>query len=125
MSNQKININLLITIICIGIIFFVFFLPSIDKEYIKDVNNTQEQFDNLNMTYLDQNICSPQCCKFTQWPIPFNTQDPNNSQSNNYIGSNFTCNGQHGGGCVCYTKENNDYLANRGQANTDVGGMQI
>ena len=89
---------------------------------MKDANMIEEQFDNLNMNYLDQNICSRQCCKFTQWPIPFNTKDPNsNIDTDKYIGSNFMCNnGQTGGGCVCYTKENNNYLANHGQTNTMI-----
>jgi len=123
MSN--ININLIITIICIGIIFFVFFLPSLDKEYIKDITNTKEKFDNIGLPYLDKNICSPQCCKFTQWPIPFNIKDPN-VNTDKYIGSNFMCNnGQTGGGCVCYTKDNNDYLANHGQTNTNTVGYNL
>jgi hypothetical protein len=123
MSN--ININLIITIICVGIIFFVYFLPTLDKEYIKDVVNTKEKFDNINIPHIDQNICSRQCCKFTQWPIPFNVKDPN-INTDKYIGSNFMCNnGQNGGGCVCYTKDNNDYLANHGQTNTNTVGFNL
>ena len=129
LNSQKISDpKLLFILICICIMFFVFILPMLDNKNISEKFELQEQFDNLNIGKIDKNICSRQCCKFTQWPIPFNTQDPGSSNKDlgNYIGSNFTCNyGQTGGGCVCYQKSDNDYLANRGQdnmfTNNDIG----
>jgi len=117
---NEINTNLLIKIVCVILIFFIFFIPLLDNENRKDINNSREQFDNINMNFIDQNICSKQCCKFTQWPVPFNTKDPNFNDSDNYIGSNFTCNNGKGGGCVCYTKKDNDYLSNHGQSSNDI-----
>ena len=138
LNSQKINDpKLLFILICICIAFFVFILPMLDNKNMSEKFELQEQFDNLNIAKIDKNICSRQCCKFTQWPVPFNTQDPSSgnqdpsssnqdSNSSNFIGSNLTCNyGQTGGGCVCYKKSDNDYLANRGQDNTftdnDIG----
>lgn len=112
--------KLLFILICIGIFFFIFILPMLDNKNIIEKNELQEQFDNLGIPKLDKNICSRQCCKFTQWPVPFNTQDSTSSNNfSNYIGSNLSCNfGQTGGGCVCYQKSDNDYLANHGQNST-------
>jgi len=120
--NNNNNNNFLFILICIGIIFVVFILPCLENININETNKLKETFDNLQLPKIDQNICSQQCCKFTQWPIPFNTTDPNNKMDlSNYIGSNFSCNnGQTGGGCVCYTKSDNDYLANHGQQNTKM-----
>ena len=117
--------NIFIFFLIIGIIFFVFYLPIIDNENFIDQQVLKEKFNNLNnlednnLYKIDKNICSSQCCKFTQWPVPFNTSDPNNTiDFSKYIGSNFSCNyGNTGGGCVCYTKENYNYLANHGQTN--------
>jgi len=78
--------------------------------------NTATNDDGL-LHKIDQKICSNQCCKFTQWPVNFNTSDPNNNiDTSKYIGSNFSCNnGQTGGGCVCYESGDNNYLTNHGQ----------
>ena len=64
------------------------------------------------------NQCSRQCCKHTQWPVPFNTTDPNVKPEDlkDYIGTNLTCNnGQVSGGCVCVKKEDYEYLSTHGQ----------
>jgi hypothetical protein len=118
LNSQKItDKKLLFILIFICIVFFVFILPMLDNKNMTEQFELQEQFENIGIVKIDQNICSRQCCKFTQWPVPFNTQDPTSSNdSGNYIGSNLSCNyGQTGGGCVCYTKSDNDYLANHGQ----------
>ena len=116
LNSQKItDKKLLFILIFICIVFFVFILPMLDNKNMTEQFELQEKFENI--VKIDKNICSLDCCKFTQWPVPFNTQDPTSSNdTGNYIGSNLTCNyGQTGGGCVCYTKSDNDYLANRGQ----------
>jgi hypothetical protein len=88
-------------------------MPYLDKQ------NNKEQIDNFsNLIKIDQNICSPQCCKHTQWPVSFNTIDPNIDQNlfKDYIGSNLSCNnGPTGGGCLCVTKKDYEYLSKRGQ----------
>ena len=114
------NNNLLLVLITITIIFFVFVLPNLESRARQEDDELKEEFENLSLNTehkIDQKICSRQCCKFTQWPVSFNTNDPNIDTSK-YIGSNFSCNnGQTGGGCVCYEKEDNTYLSNHGQDN--------
>jgi hypothetical protein len=93
--------------------FFV--LPNLEKfvdsiDYEK-VNST------TNVVNIDKNPCSKQCCNHVQWPIPFNTQNPyiNKEKLKDYIPSNLTCNGGNGGGCVCLTQSDFNYLSNHGQ----------
>ena len=73
--------------------------------------------NNIDLNKIDKNICSKQCCKFVQWPIPFNTRNPivKDDVLDNFIPSNFACNGGENGGCVCLTKDNYKYLSNHGQ----------
>ena len=82
------------------------------------INSSQpvSEYQN-NLPKIDQNICSKQCCKFTQWPVPFNTKNPiiKDSILNNFIPSNFACNGGENGGCVCLTKNDYNYLSEHGQ----------
>ena len=90
----------------------------------RDKKKLNEKFNNLidNQVKIDKNICSKSCCKFTQWPVPFNTENPNVSKKvlDQFIGTNFTCNnGPDGGGCVCATKNDLNYLTNHGQDNKD------
>ena len=111
--------NTFIILLCIGIFFFFIIMPYLDKL------NSKEQIDNFtdllagnNIRKLDQNICSTQCCKHTQWPVPFNTTDPNVDPKifKDYIGSNLSCNnGQTGGGCLCVNKKDYEYLSNHGE----------
>lgn len=121
------NNQLLLILITISIIFFVFILPNLEQQNDQENNELKEQFNNLSFNTatnddgllhkIDQKICSNQCCKFTQWPVNFNTSDPNNNlDTSKYIGSNFSCNnGQTGGGCVCYESGDKNYLSNHGQ----------
>jgi hypothetical protein len=114
------NNNIFLFFLLIGIIFFVFYLPIIDNENLIDQNNFKEKFDSL--TKIDKNICSQQCCKFTQWPVPFNTSDPNSTVDySKYIGSNFSCNSSFsGGGCLCIDKNDYNFLGNHGQDLTNM-----
>jgi hypothetical protein len=117
------NNNVIFILISIGIIFFIFILPIIDQYNFKESNILKEEFENLKTVKIYENICSKQCCKFTQWPIPFNTQDPkiNNDDMKDYIGTNFFCNyGESGGGCLCMKQSDYDYLTNHGQVNNDI-----
>jgi len=72
---------------------------------------------NTSIPKIDQNVCSKQCCKFIQWPVPFNTRNPTISDStlDKFIPSNLACNGGANGGCVCLTKDDFNYLSNHGQ----------
>ena len=44
----------------------------------------------------------------------FNSPDYFSNIEGKYIPTNYTCTGHHGTGCVCITKEQRDYLAERG-----------
>lgn len=116
--NELSDKNTFIILLCIGIFFFLIVMPYLDKQ------NSKEQLDNFtnlvlnsNIKKIDQNICSTQCCKHTQWPVPFNTNDPyvDPNLFKDYIGTNLSCNnGPTGGGCLCVTKKDYEYLSNRG-----------
>jgi hypothetical protein len=86
-------------------------LKDIIDKYYKNTSNNNE------LHRIDKKICSKQCCKFTQWPVPFNTKNPIISDTilDNFIPSNFSCNLGNSSGCVCVTKEDYNYLANHGQ----------
>lgn len=106
----------------IVLLLFIFIIMPIIKE-----NKLKENYDdtpqiinnsNSNITKLDKNICSKQCCKFDVWPAPFNTVNPNIDPAvlDNFIGTNLNCNyGPDGGGCLCVTKNDFNYIANHGQ----------
>ena len=110
--------------VLIGILIIYFIYPKVVN------TNNQEKFtlqkkildilqDNKNefITKIDKNICSKQCCKHIQWPVPFNLRNPiiSDKTYNNFIPTNLTCNGGENGGCVCLTKNDFNYLANHGQ----------
>jgi hypothetical protein len=114
---DKFDNKLLAIILFIIFIFFVFFLPFFDnmKEHEQQIFN--ENFDNMIVNQIDKKFCSKQCCKHVQWPVTFNTKNPKLSDTllDDFIGTNFTCNGGDGGGCVCIKKEDYEYLSNHGQ----------
>lgn len=117
------NIILILSII-IAFIFFIFILPIIEKKNKVEQFQIQENFEDLNkeIVKIDQNVCSKQCCKFNDWPVPFETKNPNIDPAllEKYIGSNLSCNnGPDGGGCVCFTKDDSNYLAKHGQYLSD------
>jgi hypothetical protein len=135
----KFNNKILLYSIILILVFFIIVLPCFDKLHYHDQKILNEDFDNLinaqtsdltneptntdnsdKLVLIDKNICSKACCKFTQWPVPFNTVPPNVSQEilDKFIGTNFTCNGgSDGGGCVCASKSDLNYLTNHGQQN--------
>lgn len=117
---SKINNKTLVFSILLILFFYIFLMPCLDKQINEENKILNEQFNDL--VQIDKNICSKSCCKFTQWPVPFNTVNPNISPEilDKFIGSNLTCNhGSDGGGCVCLTKEDSNYLTNHGMDNLD------
>jgi hypothetical protein len=111
--NKLSDKNKFIVLLCIGIFFFFIIMPYLDKQ------NSNEQIDNFSnlIRKIDQNICSPYCCKHTQWPVSFNTTNPKVDPNlfKDYIGTNLSCNGgPDGGGCLCVNKEDYEYLSKRG-----------
>ncbi len=110
---QENNYVLLIVIIA-AILFFVVVLPMIEAKNSKE--NLTNVGSNDQIVKIDQNLCSRQCCKQTQWPLPeeLKTKDIPEEKLSNYVGSNFSCNYGNGSGCLCVSKENINYLSNRG-----------
>ena len=121
------NLKIIIIIIILILIYIFILNPYLEKQNINEKFQITEEFENLQniinnplkVYQVDKNICSKQCCKFEQWPIPFNTVNPNIDKKilNNFIGTNLSCNnGPDGGGCLCMTKDDFNYIANRGQS---------
>ena len=102
-----------------AIIFFLFVLPKLENKKPTAKKQVKERLENTNaIQKIDENICSKQCCKFVQWPVPHDVKvgDIPEEQLKNYIPSNLSCNygSNNGGGCLCITKDNFDYLSQRG-----------
>lgn len=115
---QLLKDNFVVAVIVIAVIFYFIVLPYIDKQNKKESQQLRDNFEDIKFPKLDMNQCSRQCCKHTQWPVPFNTTDPNAKPEDfkDYIGSNFSCNnGQVSGGCVCIKKDDYEYLSIHGQ----------
>lgn len=107
----------LIYIIFGAIVFFVFILPVIDSYNQKEINKLKEKLENnTDISKLDKNKCSKQCCKHTQWPTSIGKIEGNinDEELKNYIGTNLSCNFGDGSGCLCVSKEEFNYLTNRG-----------
>ncbi len=109
-NNNDITVSSIVIIICVCILIYMY-----KNEHF--TNNYEVVESNSKIMKINENICSKQCCNHVQWPVPFNTKNPNlnSSQENKYIPNNFSCNGGNGGGCVCLTKEQYNYLTNHGQ----------
>ena len=138
---SKIDDKTFLIYLIVILIFFIFILPFFDS------NKKTDQFDALNESSnlssnlssnvssnvsngiidntdtfkIDEKICSKQCCKHVQWPVNFNTANPNISDTtlNKFINTNFTCAGGNAGGCVCMEKKDYNYLGNHGNQDAD------
>ena len=123
--------DMLFLTILISLIFIFFIYPKVikktnnekfenDSKVMEIINNKCSYDVPIRQNYfprIDKNICSKQCCKHIQWPVPFNTKNPivSDDTLKNFIPSNLSCNGGENGGCVCLTKDDFNYLANHGQ----------
>lgn len=130
-TQYRTNCNKTLLYILVGsIIFFVFILPMIDScnekenieltERLENLNNNKNinnDEDNEGIIKLDKNMCSKQCCKHTTWPSSVGDieGDIKKEDLDKYIGSNLSCNFGNGSGCLCITKDDFNYLSNRGQ----------
>ena len=115
-ANQDDN-STLIFILIGAAVFFLFIMPMIDKKHTAATKKLKENLENTKQHSIDTNVCSRQCCKFTQWPLPTELQekgDMTKEELDKYIGSNFSCNYGQGNGCVCFTKDDYKQLSNRG-----------
>lgn len=114
----KLNNNQILSLVILGaVVFFVFILPMIDRMRMNDSKQLKEGLaDVKEITKIDTNRCSKQCCKQSQWPVPHDVKakDMTDEELEKYIGSNFSCNFGSGSGCLCVTKDDFNMLANRG-----------
>jgi hypothetical protein len=130
LDNNIINSDTLLFILIILVILFIinYVYPTIIDKSIhesfesnikinKILDSISVKTNNNYIQGIDKNLCSKQCCKFVQWPVPFNTKNPIISDDilNNFIPSNFSCNLGDSGGCLCITKDDYNYLSNHGQ----------
>ena len=125
-SQIKKNNNVLILVILGAIIFFIFIMPMIDRANISEESKLKENLNNTEPSVkLDKNMCSKQCCKFSQWPVPHDLNEKNipEDQLKDYVGSNMSCNFGNGSGCLCVTKDDLNYLASHGGNSTMCGSM--
>jgi len=77
-------------------------------------SNTQK---NNNIVKIDQERCCKSCCSTKQWPVPNEMLDKSIPQAelSEFTPTNFSCNFGGKSGCVCISKEQINYLSNRGQ----------
>jgi hypothetical protein len=101
---------------CIILVLCLFILCNGSTCQSKENLANIDDDNNNKLKKIDTNICSKQCCKFTQWSVPFNlTEGPiSDADLQKYKGSNLSCNYGEGSGCVCVSDDNLNYLANRG-----------
>jgi hypothetical protein len=118
--NDRPNI-ILISVIALAILFFVFVMPKIEKYDNVENKKFKENLENVLQDVpvkIDTNKCAKSCCLRTEWPLPQELQqnDMSPEELKKYIPSNFSCNfgSKNGSGCVCYTKEDSNYLTNKG-----------
>jgi hypothetical protein len=101
----------LVYIIIGAFVFFFLVMPMLSKEtFVETAENVS------SLPKIDTNVCSRDCCLHTQWPVAH--APVNKEMAAKYIGSNMMCNnggsGNTQGGCVCFSKSDFNYLANRG-----------
>jgi hypothetical protein len=89
---------------------------NVDNKEIEIVKNSE---NNRDKTKIYENSCSRECCKFSQWPLPPELTEKKllNESTDDYIGSNMSCNGGDKGGCLCFSKDNYNYISQRGGNN--------
>lgn len=115
------NNKVLIYGLIVGVVFFLFIMPMIEKCYNNDKKALMEKLENVMMPLkVDTNKCSRSCCINSGWPLPeeLQTKDMTKEELKNYIPTNFTCNlgasDGSGGGCVCMKKQDYEVLGSRG-----------
>jgi hypothetical protein len=116
-GSGKNNMVLIYGIIMV-IVFYVFIMPIIEKCYNDEKKILVEKLENIMATKIDTNKCSKSCCINSGWKLPKELEPTDMSQNElkNYIPSNFSCNfgSNTGGGCVCLSKDDNEFLGSRG-----------
>ncbi len=119
-KDEPVDYSFIILSILIGILVIYIIYPNIINQNYNEGFQIDQKVNQIianNLPKLDQRVCSKQCCKFIQWPVPFNTKNPivKDTVLDNFIPSNFACNGGQNGGCLCLTKDDFNYLSEHGQ----------
>ena len=116
MLNAKESKNIILLVILGAIILFTIIIPLFNKMCNKD--KLHENLENISGSHkIDLNICSPQCCKFTQWPLPKSLQPKGpltDAQLKNMVPNNLSCGLGDGNGCPCVSKDDFNYLRDHG-----------
>jgi hypothetical protein len=105
----------IILLVLIGaVILFTIILPFLNSLCTVDMNNIYENLENINGGHkIDTFTCSPQCCKFTEWPLPkaLRAKGPlTEEQLKDIVPTNFFCGNGDGNGCPCISKDDFNYL---------------
>jgi len=127
----KYNSNCILLFVIIGaVIFFLFIMPEIDKNYLNEQKLIKEnfyaKFNNVNteLIKIDTEKCSRNCCGLAQWPVPSEMLDNSipPDELKNYLPSNFSCNfgNNVGSGCVCLTQKASNELTNHGNNSNNI-----
>lgn len=108
-------------------------MPKIIPAWTEDINDdpksdisNKQKVDRLSGTLGDglmNNMCSPSCCS-PQYPPPFaSPQDKYVCDSKDeFVPSSYSCNnGVQNTGCLCLTKDQSNFLADRGGNGSDSG----
>jgi hypothetical protein len=112
-NNTEISISSILILFCLIILYYIHINENFSNYDVLETSSV-----NLKDFKIDETPCSKQCCNHVQWPIPFNTKNPNLDKSVevDYIPNNLSCNRGGSGGCVCLTKDQFNYLSNHGQS---------
>ena len=115
-TTQNNDTKSLLYVIVGAIIFFLIVMPLLSRSCDRRNREVREKLSNIgkNISKIDTRMCSPQCCKFTQWQLPKEIQPKGpmtEDQLKDVIGSNFSCGWGEGGGCVCLTKDDFNMLS--------------
>lgn len=120
---MDIDNKVLLYVIIGAYIFFNFIMPRLECKNTDLSSKIREKLENISNSgslkrndKLDLNMCSKQCCKFTQWPVPNEiTKGPIPQEKlKDFVGSNYSCNFGEGSGCLCVSKDSLKNIANRG-----------
>ena len=103
------KIDYIIIGVILGLVYYMYVMPTL-QEGMEETEKTTE----TQIMKADQNKCSRDFCKHSQWPVPHMKES-----SDEHIGTNLMCNGGSGGGCVCMENNDLEYLSGRGKNGLD------
>jgi len=77
--------------------------------------DTNEYYPKDSALLFGNSKCCKSCCK-NLWPLPFDVDDCPTCKDGkeDYVLSNYMCQGENGSGCVCVDKTKADFLDRRG-----------